>query len=127
MKVFVYFLLVLFSTTSLAKDYESINLDSILFLKMFEETNILDISKLPDFIDREEKVSACVEEYKARQSRSYARAVQKNLYDLIHNFEGVISRITGNRRGNSDVSLEDKIDALAKMQCDIYYSMGVLK
>lgn len=127
MKVFVYFLLLLFSTTSLGKDYESINLDSILLLKIFEETNILDISKLPDFIDKEEKISICVEEYKARQSRSYARSVQKNLYDLIHNFEGVISRITGNMRSNGHVSLQYKIDALAKIQCDIYYSMGVLK
>jgi hypothetical protein len=82
---------------------------------------------LPDYIDRQEKVEVCMVEYIRRQSKSYAKIVQNNLYDMIHNFDRIASKIYGKKSEQDEISYEDKIEALARVQCEAYYTMGVLK
>lgn len=76
---------------------------------------------------KDSKIMTCVAEYVKKQSKSYAKSVQGNLYDLIHNFDRIAALIHGKTPRSNDVSFERKIVALAKVQCELYYSMGVLK
>lgn len=94
---------------------------------LFDEQFPLDIKDLVDFVDKEEKVSACVAEYIKKQSKSYSKIVQNNLYDLIHNFDRITSKIYGKKQSADEIPYEDKIEALGRVQCEAYYKMGVLK
>lgn len=90
--------------------------------------NLAIASDLPtDPADKEEKISSCVDEYVKKQSKSYARIVKNNLYDLMNNFDRITSRIYGKKESADEVPYEDKIEALARVQCEAYYTMGVLK
>lgn len=90
-------------------------------MKLFDEqTNKSDIKGLSDLIDKEEKTAACVEHYVQKQSKSYSKKVQHTLYDLFH-VRGLYSK------GTSSVDYTDKIRALGKVQCEIYYNMNILK
>ncbi len=95
--------------------------------RVYDEQNTISIVGLPDILDRQEKVEACMTEYIRRQSKSYAKIVQNNLYDMIHNFDRIASKIYGKKPGEDEISYEDKIEALARVQCEAYYTMGVLK
>lgn len=109
----------------LAMDVEAVA--EIQILKLFEQQIIADIATLPDLVDKDQKTTRCVDEYIKRQSKSYAKLVQNNLYDLIHNFDRVTSKIYGKKQQADDMSYEDKIGALAIVQCEAYYTLGVLK
>ena len=90
--------------------------------------NLAIANDLPtDLADKEEKISSCVDEYVKKQSKSYARIVKNNLYDLMNNFDRITSRIYGKKESADEVPYEDKIEALARVQCEAYYTMGVLK
>ena len=82
---------------------------------------------LVDLIDKEEKVSVCMQEYIKKQSKSYSKIAQDNLYGLIHNFDSIIAKIYGKKGLPDDISYEEKIELLARVQCDAYYKMGILK
>lgn len=92
--------------------------------KMF----INDNSKgLFNIVLKEEKISNCVDEYIKKQNRSYAKMAQDNLYNLIHNFDNILSKIYGKKVIPDDMPYEEKLELLANVQCEAYYKMGVLK
>jgi hypothetical protein len=95
-------------------------------MQIFDK-NLSDTLQLEDFVIREEKISACIGQYVEKQTKSYAKGVKNNLYDLLNDFERILSRIYGKKLSPSDVSYTEKIEALAKVQCEAYYSLGVLK
>jgi hypothetical protein len=123
-------ILLLICSVSFAKEPEQAVeqiLTPVQVLTLFEEQNPIDISTLPDLVDKEEKVSACMEEYIKKQSRSYSRIAQNNLYDLIHNFERITSMIAGKKTSRDTIPQEEKLEVLARLQCEAYYTIGVLK
>lgn len=126
MRLLLVFFILFCSLKLSAQEYEPSLVGNILLNWHFEQQNRIKIDDLEDLIDKDLKVTRCVQVYIERQSKSYPRQVQNNLYDLIHNFEGIISRITGSKKKDSGIPLEDKLEALAKLQCEIYYSMGIL-
>ena len=69
-------------------------------------------------VGKDEKVDRCVEEYIRKQSKSYARVVQNNLYNLMQ----ALGKVDGH-----SITYDEKIETLAKIQCEAYYKMGVLK
>ena len=93
---------------------------------IFDEQNTLP-TDIPDLADREDKIGRCVEDYVKKQSRTYAKIVQNNLYDLIHNFDRIMSEVYGKKPSPDQISYDEKIEALANVQCEAYYQMGVLK
>ena len=95
--------------------------------QLFDEQFLPGLKDLFDFVDREEKVAVCVSEYIKKQSKSYSKIVQNNLYDLIHNFDRITSKIYGKKQSADEIPYEDKIEALGRVQCEAYYTMGVLK
>jgi hypothetical protein len=95
--------------------------------RLFDEQFLPEIKQLADFVDREEKVMTCVSEYIKKQSKSYSKIAQHNLYDLIHNFERIIPKIYGKKTQVDEISYEEKIEALGRVQCEAYYTMGILK
>jgi len=123
-------ILLLICSASYAKEPEQVvevPLTPVQILKSFEEQNVLDISTLPDLVVKEELVSACMEAYIKKQSNSYSKIAQNNLYELIHNFDRIASRIAGKKTTPDSIPQEEKIEALARLQCEAYYTMGVLK
>jgi hypothetical protein len=95
--------------------------------KAFDLDYNVEIKTLVDLIDKETKVNACVQAYVEKQGKSYARVVQENLYDLIHNFDKISSKIRGKKPEADPIPYDEKISALARVQCEAYYKMGVLK
>ena len=95
--------------------------------QIFDVQHKEDIKTLPDLVDKEEKVSRCVAEYVAKQSKSYSKIAQSNLYDLMNNFNSIVSRIYGKKKVEDDIPYENKVEALAIVQCEAYYAMGALK
>lgn len=85
------------------------------------------LTDIPDLVEREEKIAVCVDEYIKKQSKSYAKMAQENLYNLMHNFDRVASVIYGKKVLPDDIPFDEKIEALARVQCNAYYTMGVLK
>jgi len=55
------------------------------------------------------------------------KKVQDNLYNLIHNFDNIVSKINGKKTSLDNVPYVEKLEALAKVQCEAYYAIGVLK
>lgn len=94
---------------------------------LFDRNTTIGADSLPDLVDKEEKIRICVDEYVKKQSKSYAKIAQNNLYDLIHNFDKITSRIYGKKPPEDDIPFEEKLEALAKVQCEAYYTIGVLK
>ena len=76
---------------------------------------------------KEDAVSTCMEEYIRKQSKSYSKVAQANLYALIHNFDSIIAKIYGKKGLPDDIPYAEKIELLARVQCEAYYKMGVLK
>lgn len=121
MKRIIFFLLFLYSSISLA------SIPEVAILQSFEEQAQIVIESLPDLIDKEEKIARCIDFYILQQSKSYAKIVQNTLYDLIHNFDKITSKIYGKKQTGSDIPYEDKIEILARIQCDVYHAIGTLK
>ena len=76
---------------------------------------------------KEEKVSKCIDDYVKKQSKSYSKVAQANLYALIHNFDSIVAKIYGKKGLPDDIPYSEKIELLARVQCEAYYKMGVLK
>ena len=95
--------------------------------QLFDAVNKIEIAGLVDVIDKEKKVNSCIDDYIKKQSKSYAKIAQQNLYDLMHNFDSIISKIYGKKSEVNDIPYEEKIAMLAKVQCDAYYKLGILK
>jgi hypothetical protein len=72
-------------------------------------------------------VLMCMQDYIAKQSKSYSKIAQANLYALIHSFDSIIAKIYGKKGLPDNISYEEKIELLARVQCEAYYKMGVLK
>lgn len=125
MRRIIFSLLLLFSLNLFAKDFDPS--PEVEVSNIFDGQFLPDIKDLADFVDREEKVSTCVLGYVKKQSKSYSKIVQHNLYDLIHNFDRITSKIYGKKQPVDEISYEDKIEALGRVQCEAYYTMGVLK
>lgn len=107
MKIALYFFLLIFSTSSISSEYGPTILEAIYIHQMFDEQNQIDIRKLPDSVIKEDKINKCIEEYIRRQSKSYAKHVQNNLYNLIYNFDGVLSSFLG-KKLKDNIPLEEK-------------------
>lgn len=93
---------------------------------MFDKTAIAD-SNIIDLVAKEEKVDSCISEYVIKRDKSYDKITQSTLYDMIHNFGKIASRAYGKKPQGDDVPFEEKIEALARVQCEAYYALGVLK
>lgn len=120
-------LLLIISSSALAKPDVPVEVTPIQVHQMFEEQVKLDIANLPDLVEKENRVASCVEDYIKKQSKSYSKIVQHNLYDLIHNFDRITSRLYGKKSPKDDIPHSEKIEALAKVQCEAYNAIGVLK
>lgn len=95
--------------------------------RLFVAEYSISTTGLFDVIDKEEKVEVCIRDYIKKQSKSYLRIAQSNLFDLMNNFDTVVSKLYGKKVLPDDIPYEEKVEALAKVQCDAYYRMGVLK
>lgn len=124
MKGKLFLLLFLISVGVLAKEVE---ITSLQVINVFDEQYKIVKTKLIDFIERDEKVAKCTSEYIKKQSNSYTKNVQDNLYDLMNNFDRIASKVYGKKQVPNTISYEDRIVALAKVQCEAYYALGVLK
>ena len=94
------------------------------------DSDIADQQIIPEITvpsDKEEKVSRCIEAYIKKQSKSYSKIAQANLYDMIHNFDSILSKIYGKKGIPDDIPYAEKIELLARIQCEAYYKMGVIK
>lgn len=100
---------------------KSENIDSASDVNTTPSAELLEIS------NRETKVSNCSVAYIKKQTGSYTKMAQANLYDLMHNFDRVISRIYSNSNIPDIIPYAEKIEVLARVQCETYYDMGVLK
>lgn len=85
------------------------------------------IEEMIKSLDKEAKISRCVEKYIKKESKSYSKIVQNNLYDLMHDFDRIASRLLGTKIPADNVPFSEKLAALAKVQCDAYYMLGNLK
>jgi len=99
----------------------AIEINEIFDLNYSEETPLIDL------VEKEEKISICYQTYTEKQSKSYAKIAQENLYDLIHNFGKIVLKIQGKKPEQDTTTHDEKISALAKVQCETYYKMGILK
>jgi len=89
--------------------------------------NVITPGEVVQIVEKDNKIGDCVNDYIKKQSKSYAKIAQSNLYDLIHNFNKVTKRIYGKKPTEDDIAHEEKLEALAKIQCEAYYTIGVLK
>ena len=87
----------------------------------------LGTSAIIEIVEKDNKLDLCVEEYIKKQSRPHAKIVQDTLYDLIHNFDNIISRIYGKKQANKEIAYEEKVETLARLQCEVYHEIGELK
>ena len=131
MRRIIFSLLLVCSLNSIAKVAEPLlelpAITEVRVSQLFDEQFLPDIKDLVDFVDKEEKIVACVAEYIKKQSKSYSKIVQHNLYDLIHNFDRITSKIYGKKQSADEIPFEDKIEALGRVQCVAYHTLGVLK
>jgi hypothetical protein len=128
MRRIIFSLLLVFSASSFADTYDlNIEFTPIEVIRLYDKDNEIKVDGLIDFIDKEIKISKCVEEYIRKQSRTYAKIVKNNLYDLIHNFDKIVSKIYGKKPSDDDISYDEKIEALGQVQCEVYYTIGTLK
>ncbi len=129
MRRIIFFLLLISSINLFAKGNDILpeSVTPLQISQLFVEQNKIDIKNLIDLVDKEEKIVFCINEYIQKQSKSYSKIVQNNLYDLIHNFDRIASRIYGKKQPVDEIPYEDKIEALARVQCEAYYALKVLK
>lgn len=111
---------------SLPVTAKEVSISEIQVNQTYNEYNKMVIGKLADLIDRESKVSNCMETYIKKQSKSYSKMIQSNLYDLMRNFNKLSLSIYGKSISIYDIPYKEKIEILAKIQCDVYYVMGIL-
>ncbi len=127
MKKIVFLLLLVIPFCISAKGTESELITPIQINKLFSDEYKISLDGLFDVVDKEEKVLTCTQEYIKKQSKTYLKFAQNNLYELMNNFDGVVSKLTGKKASPDNTPYEDKVELLAKVQCEAYYKMGVLK
>lgn len=126
---FIFFLFIILSTNALAEeDVKLVDALSVIEIsQLFDLQYFQKLDTLPDLVRKAEIINKCVNEYILKQSKSYYRIVQNNLYDMIHNFDKILPRINGKKVEKDSITHAEKIEALAKLQCDVYYSINILK
>lgn len=100
--------------------------DSLRVNALFELYQSPDIYDARDILDKQDRIDRCIEEYKTKRPRRSVSVVQDKLYDMIYNFDQVVERLKGRSPGKDRVPDTEKIAALAVIQCETFYSMGVL-
>lgn len=95
--------------------------------RLFDDQYTVDIKTLPDLVERENRVASCISGYIEKQSKSYSKIVQNNLYDLIYNLDRITSRVYGKKPQKDEMPYAEKLEALAKVQCEAYNAIGALK
>src|SRR6478735_8441107 len=99
MRRIIFSLLLAISFNSYA-DSPELNIEmftAIEISNLFDKTDNIVVDDLIDLIDKEEKIGICVKDYIKKQTKSYAKIAQNNLYDLIHNFDKIASKIYGKK------------------------------
>lgn len=91
------------------------------------DSQIEDAHKANRVIEKDKKLSICIKEYIEKQSKSYSKATQHNLYELMNNFDNILLRLSGKKIGKDNIPYEKKILMLAEAQCNVYYDIGILK
>jgi hypothetical protein len=114
MKTLLPVLLVVMSSLTLASSFTDSY--SVRLLQIYEASGKANIPTLPDLVDKEEKISKCYDRYFNQQSGPYRKSAQDTLYNLIY----------GPRAGNV-VPYSEKLEELARLQCRVYYKLGLLK
>ena len=128
MKIAVFSLLLVCSVHSFAKGHDIIDQNTSLEVnKIFSDSYKPGLASLVDYIDKDNKVTSCIDNYVKKQLKSYSRIAQENLYGLIHNFDGVLSKLYGKKELPDDIPYSEKIELLARVQCEAYYKIGALK
>ena len=123
-------ILIFYSLNISAKDintYPDADISPLHISQLFDEKIILNISNFQDLVIKEEKINVCMFAYIAKQKKSFAKLTQNNLYDLINSFDRIISKIYGKKIDIDNISYEEKIEALARVQCETYFHMNILK
>lgn len=128
MRKLLFSLLIICSSVVIAKEPENTLTESASVTSVVTvEQTLPDLSLLQDQVDKENKVRVCMDEYIFKQSKSYAKIVKNNLYDLMNDFSRITSRIYGKKPEDDIISYEDKLEVLAKIQCEAYYALGIIK
>ena len=125
----VFILLLIFSLPSYAEGSDVIyeTFAPLEINKLYTLGNFIIPGNLTDVVDRENKVGICIEEYVIKESKSYSKIVQENLYDLLNNIDKITAKIYGRKyQGDDKTSRHEKLVALARVQCEAYYSIGEL-
>lgn len=81
----------------------------------------------PEQREKNAKISQCVKDYIEKQSQSSRQRVQRNLYDLLHNFDSVVSRLNNKKIIPDNTSFQERLEAVAKLQCELFYASKILK
>lgn len=102
-------------------------LGTLLNIKSFDETFTIDLQSLQDLISKDEKIKICMDDYIDKQSKTYTKVVKQNLYDLMNNVSSITSRIQGKKPLENGKTYTEKIEVLAKIQCELYYAINTLK
>lgn len=119
-----------FSVNSFAEGSDVIynTYTAVAVAKLYDSAHTISKVGLPNLIDREVKVNKCITEYLEKNSKTYAKIVQDNLYDILNNIGRVEAKIYGRKYTETDrVARDKKLAALAKVQCEAYYAVGELK
>ncbi len=109
-------LLLSLSTALFAADPVALSLSADLSLESVIEANV-----------KEEKIAKCASEYMVTQLKSRAKSAKENLYNLIHNFDDIVLILSGSKGNFADKTYEEKLEVLARLQCETYYKIGTLR
>lgn len=123
-------ILIFYSLNISAKDINAYPAADILPLpvyQLFDDTIILNIPNSQDLAIKEDKINRCISTYIEKQTKSYSKITQNNLYDLINSFDRIISKIYGKKSDVDNTPYSEKIEALARSQCETYFYMDILK
>ena len=123
-------ILIFYSLNISAKDINAYPATDILPLpvyQLFDDTIILNIPNSQDLAIKEDKINRCISSYIEKQTKSYSKITQNNLYDLINSFDRIISKIYGKKPDVDNTPYSEKIEALARSQCETYFYMDILK
>lgn len=113
-----------------AKDIDTYPAADILPLPVYQlsdDTIILNIPNSQDLAIKEDKINRCISTYIEKQTRYFSKITQNNLYDLMNSFDRIISKIYGKKPDIDNTPYNEKIESLAKTQCETYFHMGILK
>ena len=96
------------------------------FIASADEVEVTEVPNL-EVIQQQQKIESCIVKYVEDQRKSYTRAAQDNLYDMVNNFDRIMSKLRGEKVEVDSTPREEKLLALAKMQCEAYSKLGALK